>query len=113
MAGLRSISLRRARHRRAQIWLPFCGFAFRPHSFSCCARFVLRLAGCIPWWLVEPCLRRAFDGVLDLGDLLPHASMQEREDKMTISNYRTTANAGIPLLFHIEHRWPRAAECLR
>ena len=32
---------------------------------------------------------------------------------MARSNYRTTADAGIPLLLHIEPPWPRAAECGR
>ena len=31
--------------------------------------------------------------------------------RMTRPNYRTTADAGIPLLFHIEPPWSRAAEC--
>jgi hypothetical protein len=35
------------------------------------------------------------------------------EDRTGRSNYRTTADAGIPFLLHIEHPWPRAAECGR
>lgn len=28
-------------------------------------------------------------------------------------NHRTPADAGITFLFHVEHHWPRAAECGR
>jgi hypothetical protein len=32
---------------------------------------------------------------------------------MTLANYRTTADAGIPLLLHAVNPCPRAAECGR
>ena len=35
----------------------------------------------------------------------------ERLMKNRHSNYRTTADAGIPLLLHVGHPWSRAAEC--
>ena len=43
-----------------------------------------------------------------------HAEGGREGAMMTMTpNYRTPADAGIALLFHIEHSWPRAAECGR